>query len=162
MTYRLGSTLVFALSFCALGHAQTGTFEVQAGGGWATFPDEGAINHGLAGGSFHAFLARGFFIGGESFYWVGPGEDRDVTIFPFAGYEFRRSSSRVRPYVIGGVGWLYHRERTGTGIFWGRGHTYGGGVGFKIPITDRLYIAPEARLGWEPALRATLGLGYRF
>ena len=147
------------LVFCSYSYAQyeaSGRIEVQGGAGWAAFPDEGPNNHVLAGGVFQAFLFRGFNIGAETFYWVGPGNDRDVTIMPLAGYEFKRSA-RVRPFVVGGVGVLLHSE----GRYWSHGGTFGGGAGFKISITDRLYVAPEFRLGWEPVLRTAVNFGYR-
>jgi hypothetical protein len=125
--------------------------------GWAAFPDEGTNNHILAGGTFQAFVFRGFNIGAETFFWIGPGNDRDVTLIPLAGYEFKRSG-RVRPFLIGGAGVLFHSQ----GRAWSRSRTFGGGAGIKVSITDRVYLAPEFRAGWEPALRAGVNLGYRF
>ena len=152
---------VLCFLFCAAGHGQSHRFEVQGGGGWAGFPDEGVIHHGLAGGSFQVFLIRGLSAGVESFYWIGPGSDRDATVFPFGAYEFKRLS-RIRPYVIGGAGVLFHHEGFPTGSFWSRGLTFGGGGGIKVSITERVFIAPEMRLGWEPFARTTVMLGYRF
>ena len=102
-------------------------------------------------------MFRGFNVGAETFYWSGPQNDRDVTITPLAGYEFKRSS-RIRPYAIGGMGALFHSD----GRYWSHGLTFGAGMGVKMPIINRFYIAPEFRIGWEPALRAAVNFGYRF
>jgi hypothetical protein len=37
-----------------------------------------------------------------------------------------------------------------------------GGIGVRIAINDRWYVAPEARLGWETHSRLTGTIGYRF
>ena len=153
-------TVLLLVAFCSIAYAQSeegAHSEAQGGVGWAAFPDEGPNSHILLGGRFQEFVFRGFNIGAETFYWIGPGNDRDVTIMPLAGYEFKRSA-RVRPYVIGGMGALFHSE----GRYSANGRTFGGGVGVKMPITDRFYVAPEFRLGFEPALRAGVNFGYRF
>jgi hypothetical protein len=136
-------------------------FEVEATGGWAGFPDDRWIHHGIVGGSFRTFIIGSLNIAPEVLYMVGPDGDRDVSVTPMAGYQFRRSA-RVQPYVNGGVGWLRHQEAFGTRSFSSTGVTFGGGGGFKIRISDRLFVASEVRLGWEPFLRTTVSIGYSF
>ena len=155
--------ILSCLSAACYGQENTGRyrFEVEATGGWAGFADDGWIHHGIVGGSFRTFITGGLNLAPEVFYLVGPDGDRDVSVTPVAGYQFRRSA-RVQPYVNGGVGWLGHREAFLTRSFWSTGWTFGGGGGFKIRISDRLFVATEARLGWEPFLRTTVGVGYRF
>jgi hypothetical protein len=136
-------------------------FEAEAGGGWAGFADEGWIHHGIVGGSFRTFITGGMSVAPEVFYMIGPVGDSDVSVVPVIGYQFKRSA-RIQPYVNGGVGWLIHRQAFVSRSDWSTGPTFGVGGGFKIRISDRLYVAPEARLGWEPFLRTTVSLGYRF
>jgi outer membrane protein with beta-barrel domain len=153
-------TVFLLVGFCSIAHAQSdegARWDAQGGVGVATFGVEGPSKHVLMGGRFQEFVFRGFNIGAETFYWMGPGNDRDVTIVPLAGYEFKRSAG-VRPYVIGGIGKEFHSE----GRFRTNGLTFGAGAGIKLPITDRFYVAPEFRLGFEPALRAGVNFGYRF
>jgi len=155
--------LLLCLSVASYGQQDAGSkrFAIEGTAGWAGFPDENMLHHGIVGGSFRVFLIRGLNVAPEVLYMVGPGDDRDVVITPTVGYQFRRTA-RVQPYVIGGVGWLIHRELFLTGPYWSTGASFGGGGGFKVKISDRLYVAPEVRLGWEPALRTTVTIGYTF
>lgn len=164
-SFRIISAIVLVLSLSVTGYGQQDAgrsrFEIQGTGGWAGFPDESMLHHRIVGGSFRVFLVRGLNVAPEVLYLVGPGEDRDIVITPTVGYQFRRNA-RVQPYVIGGVGWLIHREVFSGGPYWSTGPSFGGGGGFKVRISDRLFVAPEMRLGWEPALRTTVTIGYRF
>ena len=74
------------------------------------------------------------------------------------------------PYLVGGVGVIRHRGRyfgadfvTGVPQVYDTSFTtwtagFGGGV--KVFLTDRLFVAPDVRLGREPTARATVSLGY--
>ena len=66
------------------------------------------------------------------------------------------ASSRVRPY------WLL-----GAGPFVGSGHwsndagvTASVGAGLQVFVSRTLFLAPEARVGYVPAARLTLAIGY--
>ena len=72
---------------------------------------------------------------------------------------------RVRPYLVAGAGLLHQRaEFPGTvdPTFSSNEFTANGGLGVRIRLSDRFVMSPEFRLGWEPLLRATVGLGYEF
>ena len=56
-----------------------------------------------------------------------------------------------------GAGINFHRNLNG------RGPSYGGlgwGIGFKQRIGQRLFVAPEFRIGLEPNLRFSIRLGF--
>ena len=36
------------------------------------------------------------------------------------------------------------------------------GGGAKIYLNDTWFVSPEARIGWEPHIRLTIGVGYTF
>ena len=40
-----------------------------------------------------------------------------------------------------------------------RGHV---GRGVRLFLTERLFIAPDIRMGFYPILQSTVGIGYRF
>lgn len=134
--------------------------------GWAGFVDENTLHHLVAGGSLRVYLTTRLSVEPELIYMRGPGFDRDLVFTPNVAFDFARSK-RVRPYVIGGVGLLWHRDgfRTAPGrttFFSGHEGTFGGGIGLKVLLTDRLFVSPEVRLGWEPFMRSTISVGYRF
>ena len=37
-----------------------------------------------------------------------------------------------------------------------------GGIGIRLFLTDRIFIAPEARIGFAPLLQPTIALGFAF
>jgi hypothetical protein len=39
--------------------------------------------------------------------------------------------------------------------------SFTGGGGVRFNVNDRWYVAPEARIGWEPHIRITGTVGYR-
>jgi hypothetical protein len=70
---------------------------------------------------------------------------------------------RVRFYLVGGAG-IRHLRAEFPGAtdptFSDTEFTGGGGGGVRVELSDRFSLSPEFRLGWEPLLRATVGLGY--
>jgi hypothetical protein len=155
--------LAVLLTFFLVPHlagAQTGAptsrFELRGSGGWIGFPDEGMIHHALAGVSVRIGLAKRLGLEPELTYMKGPGEDRDVVLTPVVSYEF--GSGRVRPYVLGAAGVLWHRDR----FQWGSGYHVSGGFGIRTQINGRWSISPEFRIGAPPHLQFKAGVGYRF
>ncbi len=139
---------------------------VKGTAGWAGFVDESMLHHAVEGGSLRIYLTSRLSVEPELLYMHGPGLDRDVVLTPSVAFDFARSK-RVRPYVIGGVGMLWHRDgfRTAPGqttFFWGHQGTFSSGLGANIFVTGRLFVAPEFRIGWEPIFRSTISVGYRF
>ena len=88
--------------------------------------------------------------------------DIDFHVVPNVVFELTRRESRFQPYAIGGVGIERHRELTGIGYYWSTSGTGSAGIGAKIFLNNRLYVAPEFRLGLEPIVRITGSIGYLF
>lgn len=107
------------------------------------------------------YMTRRFSLEPELLYMYHSKSDQDVVFTPNVAFDFAGSNRRIKPYVIGGVGVLRHRSLTGRGPFSSNSLSASGGVGVKIFLTRRLFISPEARLGWEPFLRVTGSIGYR-
>lgn len=135
--------------------------EVRATAGWGGFIDESWINHVIFGGSVRYYLARRVALEPEVLYMRGPGTDRDVTVIPHISYDFRPGKP-VRPYIIGGAGLLHHSEKFGPTPFTDNEWTANFGVGVRVPVTPRVFVAPEFRIGWEPTLRIAGSVGFTF
>ena len=74
-------------------------------------------------------------------------------------FDLRRAGGRATPYAIGGIG--YGREHDKY-VTWHRDYmAWYGGVGVRIALTDRLFAAPQFRLGDDEG-RLAVGVGYRF
>ena len=92
---------------------------------------------------------------------AGPGSDRDVTLIPHITFDFLRRE-KVRPYLIGGAGWMHHSDKIGLFEVSNDEWVVNGGLGVKVFITPRLFVAPEFRLGFETIVRAAASIGFVF
>jgi hypothetical protein len=136
---------------------------VEGALGWAGFGDEGVIHHTLVGGGARYYVWPRVSLGPELQYMVGPGQDRDLILTgnlvldvfgPRAG-----RPRRATPYLVLGGGLFHHSDRFG-------GSTEGAftaGPGLRVWLSDRTFVAADARIGWEPHLRlaAVLGVALR-
>ena len=139
---------------------------VEVLGGWAGFADEGLINHSVLGGAARVHLTPRVSVGPEVTYMVGPGTDSDTFLLGNVFFDFRAPRGgrppAVTPFVVAGAGLFQHRMRFAAETFTHTsvGVAVGGGV--RVSASDRVYIAPDVRLGGEdPHLRATLTVGVR-
>ena len=147
--------------------------EVKATFGGAGFGDELSDPHVVAGGSVRFYLTRRFSVEPELLYMRDSSDDQDYLFTPGVAYDLSDPTKRVVPYVAGGAGVFQHRGRFfGNDFNTGQPRVFdtssttwavtaGGGV--KIFLSDRLFIAPEARFGFvrsEPTMRGTVSLGY--
>ena len=92
---------------------------------------------------------------------AGPGSDRDVTLIPHITFDFLRGE-KVRPYLIGGAGWMHHSDKIGQIKISNNEWVVNGGLGVKLFITPGLFVAPEFRLGFETIVRAAVSIGFVF
>jgi hypothetical protein len=131
--------------------------------GWAGFVDDGTVNHAIIGGSARMQLGGRVSVGPELVYMRGPGFDRDLFITGNVIFDVRRQAPgyppRVSPFVVVGAGGFRHSDRFGTQDFSSWEGTITGGGGVRVLISQTVFAVAEARLGWEPHLRITGGIG---
>ena len=156
-------TLLVSVLFSTVACAQTRTIikEPKITLGWTTFIDEAPIDHLVAGGSVRFYVTRRIGIEPELLYLKGPHDDRDLTFMPHFTYDFGNSKRRI-PYVTVGAGFLHHSDKIGLLKFTHTEWTVSGGVGIKVFLTDKIFFAPEFRMGFEPIVRATGSIGFVF
>ncbi len=133
--------------------------EVRATFGAAGFGDELSYPHFVAGGSVRFYLTRRLSVEPELLYMRGSAADQDYLFVPAVAYDLADPRKRAVPYVIGGVGVFQRRGRFTSPATW----SADAGAGVKIFLNDRLFIAPEARLGYvgyEATMRGTVSIGY--
>lgn len=134
------------------------------GGYTGFFDDGGAIDHAVAGGGARFFVTRRLAVGPEVIYMRGPGPDKDVVLAGSVSFDVRTDTLKRRaiPYVIANGGLLRHwgeylppGKSSATGPY----VSFGGGV--RIRVSDRVFVAPEYRVGVEPHSRFTVSIGIR-
>ncbi|HEY3026284.1 MAG TPA: hypothetical protein VGJ55_09070 [Pyrinomonadaceae bacterium] len=149
--------------------------EVKLGGGMSTFG--GVVNdnyrHTVVAGSVRIYLYRRLSIEPEVMYMQRGDFDRDWVFTPHVAVDLLDSRGRIVPYAIAGVGVEHHRDQfTFDDFFNGNALvtrkvsvnviSANAGVGVKLFLTDRLFVAPDIRVGHEPSFRATVSVGYVF
>lgn len=146
----------------AFGEPRAGVMELRGTVGYSNFLDEEPLHHLVIGGSARFYVTNRLAVEPEFLFMYRSSRDIDFQVIPNVVFEFTKRESRFQPYTIGGVGLQRHRELTGTGYYWSNSWTASGGLGTKIFLSDRLYVAPEFRLGLEPIVRITGSVGYVF
>ncbi|HYJ84947.1 MAG TPA: outer membrane beta-barrel protein [Pyrinomonadaceae bacterium] len=143
--------------------------EVKATFGGAAFDE---TSHSVFGGSARFYVTRRLSVEPEFLYMRNSDTDQDYLFQPNVAFDLSDPTGRFVPYVIGGAGVIHHQARF-PGFDFSSGvprvfdasfttWTASAGAGVKIFVTDRLFVSPEARLGREPNLRATISVGYVF
>lgn len=149
--------------------------EVKAGAGISTFnvlPNDN-LRHSVFSGAVRVYVWRRLSIEPEILFMQRGAFDRDVLITPHIAFDITDPRGRFVPYVIAGIGAEHHRDQiTFTDFFNGNtvvtkrtsGFTLtaNAGVGVKLFLTNRLFVAPDVRVGHEPNFRATVSVGYVF
>ena len=148
------ATLLLAFAAAPLG-AQPRPAEVHARLGTATFFE--AAQHLAAGAAYRRYFGtRGWALEPEySFMTAGSHQDHMVILNVVK--DFRPPSRTVVPYMVMGAGINFHRNLNGRGPSPGG---LGWGIGLKQRIGQRLFVAPEFRIGLEPNLRFSIRLGF--
>lgn len=146
----------------AFGEPLVGAMELRGTVGYSNFLDEDPLHHLVTGGSARFYVTNRLAVEPEFLFMYRSRQDIDFQVIPNMVFEFTKRESRIQPYAIGGVGLQRHRELTGTGYYWSNNWTGSAGIGTKVFLSDRLYVAPEFRLGLEPIVRITASVGYVF
>lgn len=133
---------------------------VDLSSGYAAFVDDSRIDHGWVGGAFRWRLSRRVSVGPELVYMIGPRGDRDVFVTGKVLVDFM-PARRVSPYFVADGGVMFHRDEFLSGAFWSREAAGSVGGGVRVDVTDRVFVAPEVRIGWEPHIRVGVLAGFQ-
>ena len=168
-----GTTVVSIMLFCfahtsAQGDTASPKVEARATVGGIVFDE---VGQKVVGGSVRYYITKRVSVEPEVMYRRGSETDQDYLFQPNIAYDFG-GSERLVPYVIAGAGVIHHEGSfSGFDFVTGAPQTFdtsyttwtaSAGLGVKIFVTKRLFVAPEGRLGREPALRGTISVGYVF
>ncbi|HEV7891169.1 MAG TPA: outer membrane beta-barrel protein [Pyrinomonadaceae bacterium] len=170
------AAFVFLCLFDARGQEQTSLtppkveVKVTAGGAIFALEDTDSLAHAAVGGALRVYLSKRWSVEPEFMYMRRSANDQDYFFTPSVAYDFVSPTRKVVPYAIAGVS-VEHLTGRFVGADFNTGVPFvvdttsntwsvGVGVGVKLHVTDRLYIAPEVRVGREPYGRATVSIGY--
>ena len=151
--------ILFFFCTAAALYGQRGAIDLKGSIGATSFVDEDAENHLHTGVAARFYLTRRFSVEPEFQYLYQSSRHSDTVLAGNLGWDFR--TGRIVPYVSGGLGWM--RSRFGISPTFSSNEGFiqlGGGV--KIYVTDAWFVAPDVRVGWEPHVRVSVGIGYTF
>ncbi len=140
---------------------------VEGTAGWAGFLDEEVVRHGLVATAARVHVSRRVSLGPEVQYFVGPNSDRDLIVTGNLMVDLLAPTAdqpkRTTPFVVVGGGLFRHSDRFNGRSFSSTEGAYTAGVGVRTWATERLFVAGDARLGWEAHVRlaVTVGLALR-
>lgn len=130
---------------------------LEGAAGWAGFGDEGIIHHSLIGAAWRGYVTRHITLGPEVQFMAGPGSDRDLILTGNVMVDLlARTADRPRrttPYLVLGGGLFRHTDRFLTGTATSTEGAFTLGAGMRTWVSERVYVAADARLGWEPHMR---------
>jgi hypothetical protein len=156
--------LILALTFGILAtpafaqERATGSAELI--GGWLGYVDDDQDNRGVVGFALKFHTSPRVAVGPELMYVIGPHGDRDTILTGNVTIEML--TGRVTPFVVAGGGLFHQSVDFGSFKYTSTEGAFTAGAGVRFNVTDRFYIAPEARIGWELHSRVSVALGVRF
>lgn len=134
--------------------------------------DNESYPHVVVGAATRIHISRHWAIEPEFSYMRRSSNDQDHIFQPNVVYEFHPRGTRMVPYLIGGVGVIKHKSvyhgsdfDTGAPVTFDTSYTTwsaNAGGGLKVFLSKHLFVAPEARIGTQPTVRANISIGYVF
>ncbi len=138
---------------------------VEAVAGWAGFVDEDWIDRAMIGVGGRMFVTERIAAGAEFVFLSGSNDEYDWTLTGNATidlvHDMGPTPRRIVPYAVMGGGYLRQVTRIGQRRFTSGEGTVSGGAGMRLGLGQRVFIAPEIRVGYEPELRFGIAVGFR-
>ena len=132
--------------------------------GTTGFVDTPTNYHVAVGGAVRLPLFRALSVESEFLYLRESSRHEDYSFQTAVTWEFLPGTG-FRPYLVAGAGVLHSRFKFPGALderFSSNGFTGGGGAGLRIRVVNGFWLSPEFRVGWEPLVRVTVGIGYTF
>jgi hypothetical protein len=148
--------VIIALLVAAAAFAER-AIDLKGSVGITRFSDDNE-HHLLTGVSARFYLTRRLSIEPEFQYLYLSSQHYDLGLIP--NLVFDLAGERVVPYVIGGVGLMYTRHDFGHFVSGEADPFFSVGGGVKVYVTEKWFVAPDVRFGFEPHWRLSAGIGY--
>lgn len=136
---------------------------VELSAGWVGFADDGVVTEFPAGAAVRWHLSPRVSVGPEVTWIAGESHSHQVVTgnLTFDILAPRGSGPRATPFVVIGGGLFRTSESFANDSFDSSEGAFTVGGGVRAPLTDRVTLGIDARLGWEPHLRITGVVGVR-
>lgn len=156
----LGAALLVLVLQTQAAMAQQGSVEIRGtAGAVQKYLDESFPDHWGAGSSVRFYISNRFAIEPEILYarsrWSDFVQESRLVVQPNLVYDLSRRG-RISPYLIGGLGYERFRGIEPAPRFTDSRLTGSGGIGVKVFLSDRVFVAPQVR---APVLQITGSIG---
>ena len=144
------------LAGCVLlpaGTAQTVMARFTAG--VTSYADEGAINEPAVGGGVRFYFSRRWSVEPEFIHTRsknGLTNSRNYNLWGSVSFDFRDPERSIVPYWHGGPGLIRHTNRFAQFSSSTTEAGFGTGAGVRFLLSDRVFVAPQLRLGVADAV----------
>ena len=153
MGFRLGLVMLLASA------AMAQVVEARFTGGVISFADDGTVNQAAGGGSVRVYFSRRWSVEPQIMYsrrTISTARDSNVFLWGNVQLDILHRERRVSPYWFASSGVVFHSTRFGSFSQTNAEAAFGSGVGVRINLTDRVFIAPQGRLGIADGIFAEL------
>ena len=147
------------LFFLMAAGAVAQTVEARATGGVISFADDGTVNQATVGGSVRIYLSRRWSVEPQLMYarrTISTARDSNAILWGNVQFDILRRERRASPYWFASPGVVWHSTRFGSFSQTNAEAAFGTGGGVRIRLTDRLFVAPQGRLGIADGIFAEL------
>jgi hypothetical protein len=158
--------IALTLLYASTARAQERPLFAEGTVGYAAFVDESPEHFVLFAAALRQHLTPRLSVGPE-FVVMERGEgirDRAVMLtgnVVFDVLDVGGNRHRVTPFLVGGLGGFWIRERLPGGAFWGNDPAFTTGVGVRARVSERVLVSAEYRVGWELHQRISGTLTYQ-
>jgi hypothetical protein len=114
--------------------------------GAITFADDGAVTEAVVGGGVRFHFSRRWSVEPEFLYAVKR-NDHSSILWGNIAFDFRQRDKKIVPYWYGGPGLVHHTSSFGNFSFSTTEAAFGTGAGVRFLLSDRVFVAPQFRLG---------------
>ena len=150
--------LAATLPAAAQDHPRTAA---ELAAGVLQFPDDGIVTEGMFAGAFRFYVSPRVAVGPELVFVSGSNHSHVIATGNLT-FDLLSPTRIVTPFLIVGGGVFHSREQTGRGPFNSTEGAFTAGGGVRAMTSDSVYVAAEARIGWELHLRFNGVIGVRF
>jgi Outer membrane protein beta-barrel domain len=137
---------------------------LEVAAGWVGFADDAVVSEALIGGAGRLYVTPRLALGPEVAYIDGD-QHSHLMVTGNLTFDFLNlvagQPPKVDPFVVVGGGWFRTRESFAMEPFTSSEGTFTAGGGLRVHVSRRLYLAGEARIGWETHLRVNGAVGFR-
>jgi hypothetical protein len=124
--------------------------EARGTGGVISFADDGPINQATGGGSVRFYFSRRWSVEPQLMYarrTISTALDSSLILWGNVQFDILHRGRRASPYWFASPGVVRHTTRYGAFSLTHAEPACGTGGGVRIRLTDRVFVAPQVRLG---------------